>query len=198
MGNKCCKSEKIKEKPENPSLKLIREAQLKYYNSHIESDSDEDDDKDESTDEGLSGSEGSQQSLDNAAMETSLMADCESALQSTFDINVEDMSSCVLRSYRINNNDNIESQLDGDAITSCSTGDGAGSKPAGDKGKHYVKRRHNAKYIRLSNSRDFYSIFNTEDKKARSVDPKMYQYPFENIVFEGGGNKGLAYCGAVK
>ena len=25
-----------------------------------------------------------------------------------------------------------------------------------------------------------------------------YVFPFENVVFEGGGNKGLAYCGAVR
>ncbi|GAB1601046.1 uncharacterized protein LOC115216501, partial [Argonauta hians] len=25
-----------------------------------------------------------------------------------------------------------------------------------------------------------------------------YEYPFENLVFEGGGNKGIAYCGCLK
>lgn len=24
-----------------------------------------------------------------------------------------------------------------------------------------------------------------------------YEYPFENLVFEGGGNKGVAYCGSL-
>ena len=63
-----------------------------------------------------------------------------------------------------------------------------------------VNRRKNkkSKHIRLSKRANFFSILNTEDKKARNVDPKMYDYPFENIVFEGGGNKGLAYCGAVR
>lgn len=36
------------------------------------------------------------------------------------------------------------------------------------------------------------------DHKASCVDPKDYEFPFENIVFEGGGNKGLAHCGALK
>ncbi|KAL3832370.1 hypothetical protein ACJMK2_024020, partial [Sinanodonta woodiana] len=27
---------------------------------------------------------------------------------------------------------------------------------------------------------------------------RKYPFPFENLVFEGGGNKGLAFCGAVK
>lgn len=30
------------------------------------------------------------------------------------------------------------------------------------------------------------------------VDLTKYDFPFENLVFEGGGNKGLAYCGAVR
>ena len=25
-----------------------------------------------------------------------------------------------------------------------------------------------------------------------------YEYPFENLVFEGGGAKGLAYCGVIR
>ncbi|XP_067649301.1 uncharacterized protein [Haliotis asinina] len=36
------------------------------------------------------------------------------------------------------------------------------------------------------------------DHKASCIDPKDYEFPFENIVFEGGGNKGLAHCGALK
>ena len=69
---------------------------------------------------------------------------------------------------------------------------GSGSRPN-------VKRRNKKrKFISLSRRGNFFSIFNTEDKKARSVDPSKYEYPFENLVFEGGGNKGLAYCGAVR
>ena len=30
------------------------------------------------------------------------------------------------------------------------------------------------------------------------VDLTKYDFPFKNLVFEGGGNKGLAYCGAVR
>lgn len=211
MGNKCCRSEKAKEKPDvsNPALQIIREAQMKYFHSHIESDlddSDEDDDKEDSTDGGLYGSDcslGEDNSLDNDVMDPALMADGGSALQSTLDITADDISSVVLRSDNINNNDNKGNQIGGDAITPCNLAtnavEGGSSKVTEGKGKHFVKRRHNAKYIRLSSARgNFYSIFNTEDKKARTVDPKMYQYPFENIVFEGGGNKGLAYCGAVR
>lgn len=36
------------------------------------------------------------------------------------------------------------------------------------------------------------------DRKARNLEPQDYDYPFQNVVFEGGGNKGIAYCGAVK
>ncbi|XP_021360664.1 uncharacterized protein LOC110455070 isoform X1 [Mizuhopecten yessoensis] len=34
--------------------------------------------------------------------------------------------------------------------------------------------------------------------QARQILPAEYDYPFENIVFEGGGSKGMAYCGAVR
>ena len=36
------------------------------------------------------------------------------------------------------------------------------------------------------------------DAKVVKVDIEEYEFPFENLVFEGGGNKGLAYCGAVR
>ncbi|KAL4222119.1 hypothetical protein ACF0H5_018159 [Mactra antiquata] len=36
------------------------------------------------------------------------------------------------------------------------------------------------------------------DNKVMGVDVYQYEYPFENLVFEGGGNKGLAYCGALR
>lgn len=36
------------------------------------------------------------------------------------------------------------------------------------------------------------------DRKSTKVRPQDYDFPFENLVFEGGGNKGLAYCGAVR
>ncbi|KAJ8313899.1 hypothetical protein KUTeg_008460 [Tegillarca granosa] len=43
-----------------------------------------------------------------------------------------------------------------------------------------------------------HSVLSDVDERAIKVDPKDYIYPFENLVFEGGGNKGLAYCGAVR
>ena len=36
------------------------------------------------------------------------------------------------------------------------------------------------------------------DHKAIEVRPEDYDFRFENLVFEGGGMKGLAYCGAVR
>ena len=36
------------------------------------------------------------------------------------------------------------------------------------------------------------------DTGARNIDPVQYQYPFENLVFEGGGNKCLAYVGVIQ
>ena len=35
-------------------------------------------------------------------------------------------------------------------------------------------------------------------RKYDNIPFDKYVFPFENIVFEGGGNKGLAYCGAVR
>ncbi|XP_033762792.1 uncharacterized protein LOC117344229 isoform X2 [Pecten maximus] len=42
------------------------------------------------------------------------------------------------------------------------------------------------------------SILNDLEVTAMKVDIRDHEYPFENLVFEGGGNKGLAYCGAVR
>ncbi|BFZ23318.1 hypothetical protein BsWGS_26357 [Bradybaena similaris] len=42
------------------------------------------------------------------------------------------------------------------------------------------------------------SSWDDTDNKANQIKPEMYEYPFENLVFEGGGNKGLAYCGALQ
>lgn len=42
------------------------------------------------------------------------------------------------------------------------------------------------------------SILNDIEIEAININPKEYDFPFENLVFEGGGNKGLAYCGAIQ
>ncbi|XP_069111424.1 uncharacterized protein [Argopecten irradians] len=42
------------------------------------------------------------------------------------------------------------------------------------------------------------SILSDLEVTAMKVDIRDHEYPFENLVFEGGGNKGLAYCGAVR
>lgn len=34
--------------------------------------------------------------------------------------------------------------------------------------------------------------------EPESVDPADYDFQFENLVLEGGGAKGIAYCGAIK
>ncbi|CAG2238060.1 unnamed protein product [Mytilus edulis] len=36
------------------------------------------------------------------------------------------------------------------------------------------------------------------DVKAMEINPTDYNYPFENIVFEGGGLKGVAFCGSIQ
>lgn len=41
------------------------------------------------------------------------------------------------------------------------------------------------------------SVLNEIEMKATSINPKDHSYPFENLVFEGGGAKGHAYSGAV-
>ncbi|XP_071112062.1 uncharacterized protein [Haliotis cracherodii] len=69
-----------------------------------------------------------------------------------------------------------DSDLESDLENSCDETDGI---------KQFRKRR-------------FYSVLDKVDRKAKNVDPSEYLFPFENIVFEGGGNKGLAYCGAVR
>jgi len=34
-----------------------------------------------------------------------------------------------------------------------------------------------------------------EDEHLCDIDSTQYEFPFENLVLEGGGTKGLAYCG---
>ncbi|XP_034310167.2 uncharacterized protein [Magallana gigas] len=42
------------------------------------------------------------------------------------------------------------------------------------------------------------SVLNEIEMKVMSITPKDHSYPFENLVFEGGGSKGHAYAGAIK
>ena len=42
------------------------------------------------------------------------------------------------------------------------------------------------------------SVFDKTDRRARGLDPRDYDFPFRNVVLEGGGNKGMAYCGAIR
>ncbi len=57
--------------------------------------------------------------------------------------------------------------------------------------------RFNPKKRRLSRvvSKSMDNIMTVEDEYAEF---KEYDFPFENIVLEGGGVKGLAYCGAIQ
>lgn len=59
-----------------------------------------------------------------------------------------------------------------------------GAIPTNSKGKHVL--------------RTMPSILNDIEIEAININPKEYDFPFENLVFEGGGNKGLAYCGAIQ
>ena len=36
------------------------------------------------------------------------------------------------------------------------------------------------------------------NEAAAKVRPELWDFPFENLVLEGGGNKGVAYAGLVK
>lgn len=38
----------------------------------------------------------------------------------------------------------------------------------------------------------------TDNSSVELIDHEAFQYPFENVIFEGGGNKGLAYAGAIR
>ena len=38
----------------------------------------------------------------------------------------------------------------------------------------------------------------SEDKDAENINPNDYDFPFENLVFSGGGFKGLAYAGVLQ
>ncbi|PVD30272.1 hypothetical protein C0Q70_09536 [Pomacea canaliculata] len=42
------------------------------------------------------------------------------------------------------------------------------------------------------------SLITLGDTRAKVVDPAEYIYDFENLVFEGGGMKGIGYCGAIR
>ncbi|XP_070210960.1 uncharacterized protein [Littorina saxatilis] len=42
------------------------------------------------------------------------------------------------------------------------------------------------------------SFHDAVDHQASKVRPEDFHFAFHNLVFEGGGNKGLAYCGAVR
>ncbi|CAL1546595.1 unnamed protein product [Lymnaea stagnalis] len=42
------------------------------------------------------------------------------------------------------------------------------------------------------------SCVDQTDSAAVIVKPEEYRFPFENLIFEGGGNKGLAYVGCIK
>lgn len=53
-------------------------------------------------------------------------------------------------------------------------------------------------WVFLGVNRKSPSILNEIEIKAMSINPKDHSYPFENLVFEGGGAKGYAYSGAIK
>ncbi|RUS74313.1 hypothetical protein EGW08_017922 [Elysia chlorotica] len=284
MGNKCScpcsRRPKPKEKPDssNPALLIIREAQRKYFNSHIESDIDDsDDDLDIDQEDSVDNMYGSVDSLDvidsvsvdsqldesghSSKISRRISAEVKSS-QHAAHAGAENSSALPLlartSSGLVANGVNDNEKGDGAEESKRDSGNGSATHivPSGDnnsaapssttaaddadhahnncmdgsrnnsfKGEDSTKRAEDnasendnttkqsggngarpnvkrrdkkRKFISLSRRGDFFSIFNTEDKKARSVDPSKYEYPFENLVFEGGGNKGLAYCGAVR
>ncbi|KAK3109157.1 hypothetical protein FSP39_024196 [Pinctada imbricata] len=42
------------------------------------------------------------------------------------------------------------------------------------------------------------SVLTDLEVKAMNINITDHRFPFENLIFEGGGNKGLAYCGAIR
>ncbi|CAG5133968.1 unnamed protein product, partial [Candidula unifasciata] len=199
MGNKCSNSDH-KDRPDSvvTALEIIREAQRKYFNSHIEDEHDDcfdDNDMENSIDF-------DDDAFEDTPLDPSVVVGTTNILLSTINTAFDDSASTASedgtltkRNTKVNKDLNQTTAARNnvsDINTDVTQTDSAPSKAS------HVKKREKAKYIRLSKRGNFFSIFNTEDKKARSVDPKMYLYPFENIVFEGGGNKGLAYCGAVR
>lgn len=42
------------------------------------------------------------------------------------------------------------------------------------------------------------SSLSEDEKMLVNIDIKNYDYPFENLVLEGGGTKGMAYFGSVQ
>lgn len=165
MGNKCCgetRKRKVSLSPGQKALETIKDAQRRYFNSHIENNNE---DSDDDSVDGLFGSLDSLDSLDD------------------LDGNAANAN---------NGADNFMISIDG-----TSNGNVRVQKTSESK-ETVRKRRATRRLIRLSKRANFYSIWNDDDKKARNVDPSKYDYPFENIVFEGGGNKGLAYCGCVR
>ena len=63
--------------------------------------------------------------------------------------------------------------------------------------KTQVEKRRHKDVVRLRSG-----IPSSEEKlqklEDKYADIKQYKFPFENVVLEGGGVKGLAYCGAIQ
>ncbi|XP_021364180.1 uncharacterized protein LOC110457300, partial [Mizuhopecten yessoensis] len=79
---------------------------------------------------------------------------------------------------------------------------GVGSNGSTDgvdgKGVSTGKRNNTTAVNKRRQYHEMPSILNDLEVTAMKVDVADYEYPFENLVFEGGGNKGLAYCGVVR
>ncbi|CAC5387801.1 unnamed protein product [Mytilus coruscus] len=59
-----------------------------------------------------------------------------------------------------------------------------------------VDKKESLNQTSISNKRP--SNISELDIRAMEVNPTDYDYPFENIVFEGGGLKGVAFCGSIQ
>lgn len=64
----------------------------------------------------------------------------------------------------------------------------------------YVTKRQKIPYLFLKIDLDPDEVFceNYDEIDSLAINIDEYEYRFENIVLEGGGNKGLAYAGAVR
>ncbi|XP_070532621.1 uncharacterized protein [Ptychodera flava] len=107
-------------------------------------------------------------------------------------------SLCTSASDSNSNSDRVNSNLPEKKVDGTSEGKKRTQVTLTKKRRGERRRSKNTTPKILDGKAEASGLSNVSVRECCSVDIAKYQYPFENIAFEGGGNKGLAYCGALK